>query len=139
MSYDPGTGVVLGTFRVGVLDPQDRERKKSLFVSSVARDVDDCRFWVKVILSAELAPLFRGKSVAKISSGAFEVLVVKLENYVYSLWSRRGAGTLRLIPVSRAPSWRPGDLAGLVRPCAELPELLDSVCKDLAELRSGST
>ncbi len=136
-SYDPGTGVVMGAFRVKVSDPGDFERKKSLFIDGVAPMVDDCRLWVRAVLGAELLPLLRKRSVMRVPSEVAELLVVKLENYVYSLWIRRGAGALRLVPVSEVARWRPGDFAEPARPCEELPGLLDSIREDLAEaLRS---
>lgn len=132
VSYDPGTGVLMGTLKVNVLDPADLERKARLLTESMRKDIDDCRFWVKVVLSVEQALSLYKKSVMKTSSNSSEAVIVRLGNYAYSLWRQRRASTAKLVPISRSDQWYPGAITELVRPCDELPELLSEIREDLA-------
>lgn len=134
VSYDPGTGVIMGTLRVRVLDPADLEGKASLLIESVRGDIDDCRLWVKVIVGEEQMPPLYRRGVMKTSSGPSEVVIVRLKHYTYSLWRRRGAKAARLVPVSRSDLWTPGAITELAHPCEGLLGLLNEIRDDLAGL-----
>ncbi|MEM1623059.1 MAG: hypothetical protein QW780_00870 [Sulfolobales archaeon] len=137
VSYDPGTGVVMGTLKVNILDVRDLENKKRFFVEHILKNVSDCRLWVKVVLSSESCARFRKISVIRMSSKTSEALMVKLKNYVYALWCRSGARTARLTIVSDVASWRPGELTEMVCSCEKMPKLLDDIREDLIVVVRG--
>ncbi|MEM2751523.1 MAG: hypothetical protein QXI94_00335 [Sulfolobales archaeon] len=131
VSYDPGTSVVMGTFKVDMLDLQDLEKKKRFFIEHVLRDLADCRLWVKMVLSSDLCARFRRVSMVRISSSTSEALVVKLKNYVYALWCRGEARTARLTMISNTTNWRHGELVEIAHTCEKMPKLLDDIREDL--------
>ncbi|MEM1893142.1 MAG: hypothetical protein QXT76_03240 [Sulfolobales archaeon] len=138
VSYDPGMGVVIGTFKVDILDVRDLENKKKLFMEHILKDVSDCRLWVKIVLSSELCARFRKISTIRLSSRTSEALIVKLKNYVYALWCRSGARTARLTVLSDVASWRPGELTEIVCSCEKMPKLFDDIREDLMMVVEGT-
>lgn len=134
VSYDPGTDILTGKFRVSILETQDVEKKQSFFIEKILRDMDDCRVWVRILLDTRLERHLRSMTIMKISSGDTKVLVVRLTNYVYALWSRKGAGVIRLTPLALSTLEHPGDLTELAYPCEKLPELMSKIRKDLSDL-----
>lgn len=134
VSYIPGTDILTGKFRVKILETQDVEKKQSFFIEKILRDMSDCRVWVRILVNARLERHLNNMSTIKISSGDIKVLVVRLTNYVYALRSRKGAGAIRLTPLTLTTLEHPGDLTELAYPCEKLSELMSKIREDLSDL-----
>lgn len=133
-SYIPEAGVIMGFFRINILDPQEVEKGCRLFAENVASSVDDCRARIRILLDSRLGEALRKAESIKISSSSANVSVIKLANNVYALWHRRGAEHIKLTLLPRSAGSYFGDLSELSVSCGELHELLSGIREDLLKL-----
>ncbi|MCX8184235.1 MAG: hypothetical protein RMI56_05075 [Sulfolobales archaeon] len=133
-SYIPETGVIMGFFRINVLDSQEVEKKCKSFVENAAGDIDDCRVWIRILLDVKLGETLCKAGSIKLSSSTANVSIVRLANNVYALWRHRRTDHVKVTLLSQTLRPHPGDLSELSISCGELHKLLGSIREDLLKL-----